>query len=257
MADDFYNDHKFSYLNYWQDREYEHQSELIALDKLLGSHHFQSTIDLGGGYGRLIPYLLTKSDLVTLVEPSSKQRQLARRFLPKNKRISIKSGSDHASGLSDQSADLVILIRVIHHLSDTLPVFTEIRRILTPDGLVVFEFANSLNFKSRLRDYILGLPISKFPVDLRSPQNQNPQTIPFLNHHPETILKTLHLCRLEPLKLLSVSNFRSRFLKKILPLKLLLLLEKLSQSLLSSLYCGPSIFVLARKTAELDNPLTP
>lgn len=255
--DDFYNDQRFSYRDYWQPRAYENSSEIFAINHWLSGKHFSTLVDLGGGYGRLIPQFLTIADHIILIEPSSKQRRLAKSYLPKDTRISILPGSDHASGLPSQSVDLVLLIRVIHHLSNTSALMTELNRILKPEGLVILEFANSLNFKSRIRSWLMGFPISKYPIDLRSPQNQNPQTIPFLNHHPQTILKSLRLCGFEPLELLSVSNFRSPILKKVIPLSLLLFLEKIAQPLFSSLYFGPSIFVLARKEPKLDKQETP
>jgi ubiquinone/menaquinone biosynthesis C-methylase UbiE len=257
MGNAFYNDDQFSYLTYWQSRKYEHESELFALKKLLGKQHFPSSTDLGGGYGRLSVFLSSISDHVNLIEPSSKQRQLAKSYLKSYPNVAILPGSDLQTELPSDSQDLVILVRVIHHLSDTSQVFAEINRILKPEGTAVIEFANSLNFKSKLRSMFMNQIISKSPIDLRSAQNQNQHTILFSNHHPETILKSLHAHNLLPQSQLSVSNFRSPLLKKIIPLPILLFLEKIAQTLLSSLYYGPSIFVLVKKSSKLDNPKTP
>jgi len=147
--------------------------------------------------------------------------------------------------LPASSFDLVSIIRVLHHLPHPQPALQEIHRILRPGGLLLLEFANSFNFKARITSLITGQPISTLPLERRRASNIRRGSIPFVNHHPQAILKALSQTGFVILKTLSVSNFRSPFLKKILPLPLLLVLESVAQSLLSRLYFGPSIFVLA------------
>jgi len=45
-----------------------------------------------------------------------------------------------------------------------------------------------------------------------------------------------------------VSNFRSQFLKKIIPEKILLFMEDKLQKPFGKLFFGPSIFILAKKS---------
>ncbi|MEK7090898.1 MAG: class I SAM-dependent methyltransferase [Patescibacteria group bacterium] len=237
----YYNDPEFSYLNYWQGREYEHAAEDIAIRRLLKKRHFSSGIDIGGGYGRLAPTFLKFIDQLTLVEPSSKQRKLA----PKN--VKTITGTSDSTSLPDSSSDFVSIVRVLHHLPDPQPTLKEIHRLLKPDGLLLLEFANSLNIKSRIVSFFSGQPISSLPLERRRASNIRRGSIPFVNHHPQSVLKALSLCHFVPLKTLSVSNFRSPFLKKILPLQILLILESISQRLFANSYFGPSIFILARR----------
>ncbi|MEK7155222.1 MAG: class I SAM-dependent methyltransferase [Patescibacteria group bacterium] len=234
----YYNDPDFSYTKYWQGREYEHQSEVIALNKLLKGSHFTSGADIGGGYGRLIPTLAQYCQKVVLVEPSLKQRLQA-------KSIKSQAGTSTATNLPDSSLDFASIVRVLHHLPDPLPTLHELHRILKPNGVLVLEFANSLHFLARFKSLITGQAISRLPVERRRPVNIRRRSIPFVNHHPEVIFKLLSTSGFVIKKTLSVSNFRSPFLKKILPLPVLLFLESIFQSLVSSIYFGPSIFVLA------------
>ncbi len=229
MTSNYYNDPEFSYPKYWQGRRYEHAAEVMAICRLLDKHHFIAGLDIGGGYGRLAPTLLKFCDQLTLVEPSSKQRRLA----PKG--IKIVAGTSDSTGLPDSSFDLVSIIRVLHHLPNPQPTFKEIHRLLKPGGFLLIEFANSNNFKARI-------------TGRRRASNIRRGSIPFVNHHPQSILKALSLCGFTPIKTLSVSNFRSPIFKKIIPLPILLILESISQFLISSFYFGPSIFVLAAKT---------
>lgn len=237
----YYNDPEFSYLKYWQGRAYEHAAETLAIHRLLRNHHFTSGVDVGGGYGRLAPTLLKFCDNLTLVEPSSKQRRL----VPRD--IKIVAGTSDSTGLPASSFDLISIIRVLHHLPDPLPTFREIHRVLRPGGTLILEFANSWNFKSRIASFITGHSISTLPQERRRPGNIRRGSIPFVNHHPQSILKYLNQSGFTLIRLLSVSNFRSPFLKKILPLPILLFLESSLQYLVSNIYFGPSIFILAQK----------
>ena len=244
----FYNDPQFSYLKYWQGREYEHQAEVLAIKRLLGKLRFTQIIDIGGGYGRLTSLISQYSKDTTLVEPSQKQRQIAKKQLS-TLNISIVSGKASQTGLSDSSCDLVTMIRLLHHLPDLSPTFAEAARILKPHGYFLFEFANSLNFKARLTNLAAGRSLSTLPLERRRPTNIRRGSIPFVNHHPQAIFKLLTKNGFTTIQTLSVSNFRSSWLKKIIPSPILLVLESIFQYLFSGFYFGPSIFILARKTS--------
>jgi SAM-dependent methyltransferase len=245
-----YDDPAFSYDRYWQGRDYEHQAELLAISRLLYLRHFKTAADIGGGYGRLTAFLAPFAKKIFLIEPSKKQRDLAKTFLRGLNGISINPGTAEHTGLPDASVDLVLLIRVMHHLPNPVPSLNEINRILKPGGILVLEFANSLHFKARINSLFSGQPILPSPLDRRSGASIRHHTIAFVNHHPNTVFKLITQTGFFIDQLLSVSNLRSPSLKKYVPQKLLLSLEKILQPSLSSIYFGPSIFVLAHK---LDN----
>lgn len=249
-----YDDPQFSYPKYWIGRQYEHQSEVTAISTLLKKRQFSKICDLGGGYGRLTPHLYNFSNSVVLVEPSAKQRQMARKRLSAQfPRLEIKSGSSSKTSLPTESVDLVTLVRVLHHIPDPRPTLVEIRRILRPRGLLILEFANSQNFKSLLLGFLAHRPVSTAPIEKRSPANVRRRTIPFVNHHPRSILHQLSDSGLTPVKILSVSNLRNPFFKNSLPPAILNFLEKILQPVLAAFYFGPSIFILAQKQPDVDN----
>src|SRR3989344_6534829 len=111
-----YNDITFFYPDYWQSRQYQHHSELIAIRSLLQYRRFHQAVDIGGGYGRLTTLLTAYSPRITLVEPSLKQRLLAKKYLTSSPRISIVAGSAEKTHLPALSQDLALVIRVFHHL---------------------------------------------------------------------------------------------------------------------------------------------
>jgi ubiquinone/menaquinone biosynthesis C-methylase UbiE len=243
-----YDDPNFFYPCYWQNRQYEHEAEIIALEYLLQNRHFAHLADIGGGYGRLIPTLDQYADHLTLVEPSAKQRQTATTHLAYIRQLKILSGTAQKTKLPTSSQDAVVLVRVMHHLPDPTPTLAEAYRILKPGGFLILEFANSHHFKARLKSLLTGKPLPTTPLERRSKRNIQMHTIDFVNHHPQTILNTLTNQRFNILSILSVSNLRSSFLKKLIPLPLLLILESSIQRLASYIYFGPSIFILAQKS---------
>lgn len=244
---DYYDDKEFSYDRYWQNRQYEHASEVMAIHRMLGDKKFAETADIGGGFGRLTKIVAEFSERVTLVEPSEKMRAMAKAFLQGLPNVKIVAGSAHATSLTNGSQNLVLSVRVLHHLTDLSPVFAEFSRITKPNGLLLVEYANALNIKARIRSLVSGKPILRTPVDLRSTANVIRHSIPFVNHHPEVVGKLLLQNHFTIKKVYSVSNLRMPWLKKILPIKLALALEYLLQKPLSWLYFGPSIFLLCER----------
>ncbi|TSC83614.1 MAG: Methyltransferase type 11 [Parcubacteria group bacterium Gr01-1014_13] len=243
-----YDDPAFSYTQYWQGREYEYRSEVVALEKLLDGTRFGRAADIGGGFGRLTPLLVAHAKQTFLVEPSQKMRKMTRG------KYKVMAGSAGRTRLPDDYLDCAMLIRVLHHLPNLEPVFAELARIVKPGGVVILEFANSLNVKSRIRSWVVGQPILPTSVDLRSQASIRKKYIHFVNHYPQTVLKGLAEKGFTVDRILSVSNFRMPMLKKVVPLNWLLFLEKMTQSWLGKLYFGPSLFVRARRFDKSTNP---
>lgn len=237
-----YDDPNFSYPAFWEGRRYEHEAELIALRTLLRGGHFNCAVDIGGGYGRLATFLSPYADSIVLVEPSALHRELAKRNVPANVRICAGLASN--TGLPDSQYDLVTMVRVMHHIPDPKESIAEIYRILRPGGQMILEFANSTHIKAKFRRIIRlqKIPLEPVPVvSSRSP------SVPFVNHHPATVYSGLSSQGFALEKILSVSNLRSKTVKKFIPNSILIKIEGISQGVLCIVHFGPSIFVLARK----------
>jgi ubiquinone/menaquinone biosynthesis C-methylase UbiE len=244
---DQYNDPKHNYLHYWEGREYEHAAEEIAIARLLKNRHFERAVDVGGGYGRLSVFLRNFADEVTLAEPSQQQLEIAKEFLVNKPLVKTKLAQAEALPFSDNSVDLVLVVRVLHHLPDPTPAFEEIHRILKKDGLFLLEFANNTHIKNRIKYATKFRKIPLEPVDIRSAENKRDDEIPFVNHHPKLIKRQLAQAGFKLEATLSASNFRSRTFKKLFGPKALLKLEKFTQRPLSSAYFGPSTVFLLKK----------
>lgn len=248
----YYDDPKFDYQEYWQGREYENQSEILALNKLLHKlPHKRNLLDIGGGFGRLTPIYAPIFRKCLLVDPSQKLLSEADELCKKYKNFTVKKAFIEKLPFKDHFFDAVISVRTFHHLQDPNQAIKEISRITRPGGFFVIEFANKNRFINILRSVIRGnfnFLIEIKPVDISLKRN----SAPFLSYHPSQIKTLLLTNGFNIEKVLSVGNFRSNFLKKIIPLKVLLFLDSLifflniRFSLLN--YFGPSIFILAQKS---------
>lgn len=244
---DQYNDPSHNYLHYWDGREYEDAAERIALTRLLSDRKFSHAVDIGGGYGRLCLFLQRYAARVTLAEPSQQQLDIAADYLKDHPEIERRLMQADDLQFPDGSVDLFTMIRVMHHLPDPAAEFAELARCLSDDGILILEMANYAHGLNRLKHLLRGRKLPVEPVDIRSAQNRRDDEIAFVNHNPRTVIKQLAHAGLKVEKSLSVSNLRSRQLKKLLPRPLLLAAERVLQPTLARVYFGPSVFLLVRK----------
>lgn len=244
---DQYNDPSHNYLHYWNGRDYEHASEEIAIKRLIEGKKFKNAVDVGGGYGRLCLLLEKYADKVTLAEPSQQQLDIAKEFLKDHPEVNRKLLQADDLKFKDGSIDLMTVIRVMHHLPDPAPEFKEFHRVLSDDGYLILEVANYAHGRNRLKHALKGKKLPTEPVDIRSAKNKKEDEIAFVNHNPKTVIKQLAHAGLKVEKTLSVSNLRSPGLKKVVPRKLMLSVEKALQPTLSNAYFGPSVFFLVKK----------
>jgi len=227
---------------------------LRKLFQLIPQKKKKNILDIGAGFGRHTPLYAPFFKKAILLEPSSKLLQEAQKSLKNFSHLAFKRGTAQKLPYPKQSIDTILIIRVAHHFNNPSPTLQEISRVLTPNGTLILEFANKIHFKAKIKALISGdLKFLKdlSPVDQRSRKNIKEGSILFLNHHPKAIEKNLRENNLKIIKKLSVSNFRSPILKKVLPLNWLLFLEKITQPLLAPLNFGPSIFILAISTPSL------
>lgn len=244
---DQYNDPNHNYLRYWDGRDYEHAAEEIAIRRLVGSKKFENAVDVGGGYGRLCLLLEQFSDKVTLAEPSQQQLDIAKDFLKDHPKIDQKLLQAGDLKFKDGSIDLMTVIRVMHHLPDPAPEFNEFHRVLSDDGYLILEVANYSHGRNRIKHLLKGRKLPTEPVDIRSEENKRDEEIPFVNHNPKTVIKQLAHAGLKVERTLSVSNLRSPALKRFVPRRFMLTIEKIAQPMLANSYFGPSVFFLVKK----------
>jgi SAM-dependent methyltransferase len=243
----YYDDQKLNYLRYWTGRTYEHAAEVMAIRRLLHGQSFEHAVDIGGGYGRISVVLRDFARQVTLVDSSQQQLDLAQAFLRGQPGISPCLMDAADLQIEDSSADLVTMIRVLHHLPEPGTELRELHRILRPGGVALIEVANIAHALNRVRYLVRRKPIPLVPVEVRTDRARQRDGIPFVNHHPATLVGQLYATGLRLERMLSVSNLRHRALTKSVPKPALLAVERVLQERFASVYFGPSIFLLLRK----------
>jgi len=213
---DVRSDPSFGRAEFRESRGYEHESEVMALrrllDRLLTGSRFRTAVDVGGGYGRLSAVLAEYADQVTLVDPSSQQLGLAKRAYPDGLPFRRRRADAAHLVFADGSIYLVTLVRVLRQLPHPEPELAEASRVLRPGGYAIIEVTKS-------------------------------------RHDPQDIARQLAGVGLHPCEVLSVSNLRHPLAKAVLPQAAMLAVERAAQRPLGPLYFGPSVFFLMRKTA--------
>lgn len=246
---------KYDYVKYWVGREYENKAEVIAIKSFLSKIKKIHTIfEIGAGFGRLAPSYMFRAKKVILSDPSSKTLKLARKTFSRTKNIKFihTSVENIPSKVRAGSVDVVVMVRVLHHIKDVDSAFKIINRVLSKGGYLVLEFANKRHFKASFENLLkgnFGFFSNENPTDIRSAKSLRQGALPFMNYDPNRIRQMLSNEGFQIIDQRSVSNIRSPFLKSIFSTDVLVSLDALLQKPLSYIDFGPSIFVLARKRA--------
>ncbi len=249
----YYDDPRYSYEDYWKGRAYESGVDKTVLGQLLDlieDKEKKKVVEVGAGFGRLTEVYIDKFLKVILVEPSKKLLDLAYKKIKREGKVELREGSLEKIPCKTRSVDVVLVVRVLHHVEDLDLVFVEINRVLKKNGYLILEYANKLHLLSRIRAFFkrdFTYAKDEEPTDKRSFKNVIEGSIPFNNYHPKSINKKLKKAGFEVEKEVSASYFRRGYIKKMFPSPLLSTGEKVLQAFLSGLWLGPSNFVLVQK----------
>ncbi len=224
-----------------QGRDYEDAAERIAIRRLLPPTG-DLLLDLGAGYGRLAD-LYGGYRRVVLFDYSRSQLTHARSRLG-DARFVYVAGDFYRLPFPPGLFDSVVQVRVIHHAVDAPAVFHQVRRVLRPVGLYLLEYANKQNLKAILRHLLRRQTWSPF--------DHEPVEFVELNYnfHPAWIRKQLASGGFCPGRTLTVSHFRIEMLKRRVPIRWLVTLDRWAQHTGGWWQFTPSVFVRSRATAD-------
>ncbi len=233
-------------------REYEDAVERVALRYLLPPTGHR-LIEIGGGYGRLIP-LYSGYDEVVLFDYALSQLRQGQELWgdtgPGGRpRYIYVAGDFYKFPFAPGLFDAVTMVRAIHHAADAPAVLRGVGRILAPGGSFVLEFANKRHLKAILRYLVRRQEWSPF--------DREPVEFVELNFdfHPTWMQEQLVEAGLRVRKLRTVSHFRLDQLKRAVPTGLLVALDRLLQPTGALWQLTPSVFV--RSEAQADKPAAP
>ena len=229
---------------FWEDadREYEDQADRMAIRKLLPKR-MEKFADIGGGYGRLANEYLKRAHKVYIFDYS--KSELAQAKETYGDKIETKAGDIYDLPFKDDELDGLMMVRVTHHLKKMDKATSELYRVLKPGGVAVIEVANKRTLPKIAR-YITGN--SKVnPFDKKVANYKEIDKDGFFNYHPKYVEDIFAKTGFTVEKVLSVSNFRSKTLKKVFKTDNLVKMEDSAQQFLAPIRFAPSIYYKLRK----------
>jgi len=219
-------------------REYEDRVEAIALRRLL-PRPGHLMLEVGAGTGRNTARYGGYERIVLLDYSISQLQQAQARLGRSDMYVYVAADAYHlpfVEGLFDAAT----MIRVLHHMADAPRALAQIRDVLRPKGIFLLEFANKRNTKSILR-YWLGRqawnPFTLEPVEFA--------TLNF-DFHPTAVRGWLRQLGFEIQRTLTVSHFRAGFLKRAVPVVVLVFLDSVLQWTGELWQLTPSVFTRAQ-----------
>ena len=230
---------------FWEkvDREYEDQADRMAIRKLLPKR-MEKFADIGGGYGRLANEYLKRAHKVYLFDYSKSELEQAKEIY--GDKIETRAGDIYKLPFKDEELDGLMMVRVTHHLKHLDKAMAELYRVLKPGGVAVIEVANKRTLPKMAR-FVTGR--SKVnPFDRKVANYKEISADGFYNYHPKYVEDIFEKVGFEREKVLSVSNFRSKSLKKIFKTNKLVKMEDKAQQVLAPIRFAPSIYYKLRKS---------
>ena len=138
------------YKEFWAGRQKASLDELEqALVRELLPESGRRIIDIGCGFGRLADCYLDRFEQVVMLDGSITLLQQARDTL-KDRAVYIAADANHLP-LATSGFDCAVMIRVLHHLSDTQWTLSELNRILGDGGVFLFNYSNKLSARQLFR----------------------------------------------------------------------------------------------------------
>jgi ubiquinone/menaquinone biosynthesis C-methylase UbiE len=218
-------------------REYEDRVEAIALRRLL-PRRGRLMLELGAGAGRNTPRYFGFERIV-LLDYSRTQLEQAQARLGRSEKYIYVAADVYRLPFVDGSFDAATMIRTLHHMADAPKALGQVRNALRPGAAFILEFANKLNLKSILRYWLRRQAWSPFTLE--------PVEFVRLNFdfHPKAVFNWLRDLDFTIERKLTVSHFRIGFLKRIVPLSVLVFFDSIFQWTGALFQLTPSVFVKA------------
>lgn len=259
-------DPTYAYSDFWQGRKYEHESEMYLLKKifteLFKNKNPNTIIDLGGGHARLAPIYKNIFKKCILGDYSLNELQTGKNNLAKMnaKNFQLIALNAYKIPFQNNYFDAIVSVRLAHHIKDLKLLFTEIHRLLKPNGYLIIEIANKNHLKNIIKKIVKGKFKKLFnpePIQVKHDQSSSQgirtnQISIMYNYSSNYVLNKAMDCKLIPVSIYPCSWLRNTLLKKLFSTKLLLRLEKLLQKL-TWLKITPSLFYVFKKANSTYN----
>lgn len=230
--------------SFWEEgnRAYEDAVEGVALRRLLPKSG-KRLLELGAGAGRNTPRY-QGFEQVVLLDYSRTQLEQARQRLGASLRYRYVAADIYRLPFAAGVFDAATMIRTLHHMADARKALDQVRGTLAGGATFILEFANKHNLKSILRYWLRRQtwnPFSPEPVEFAALN---------FDFHPATVRTWLQLSGFAVERQLTVSHFRIGWMKRFLPLRMLVAMDSLAQLTGDAWQLSPSVFVRARAVGQ-------
>ena len=128
----------YDYLNEWKNRDILDNAERVLIRKLAGKPKI--TLEMGGGFGRITSILESLSEETYMVDYSSRNIAEASKRLSKTK---ITRCNFFNLPFDDGMFDLIVMVRVMHHIEDPQRLYREVERVAMNGARFVVSVPNS------------------------------------------------------------------------------------------------------------------
>ena len=244
-----YSDYDYK-TDFWEnaDRKYEHDLESNTLHRIFKQYCSEqnSIIDAGCGFGRLFSTYQSYFSTFTLIDYAKELLEQAKNHINDDKRVTFKQQSLYSISV-DAPADVLISIRTLHHLNDLSTLFQQFNQSINKNGILILDIPNKIHLKNRI----------KFLFKREQLFNDEPLKLSenFYNYNPAVVLKELTDAGFLIQKRIPIGLFRIPVIKKIIPSKVLIFIEKWGSMIISNSYLAPNLYVVAKKTVDnvVDN----
>lgn len=221
-----------------QGREYEDLAERIAIQGLLPARGGR-LLEIGAGFGRLAD-LYQGYDQVVLLDYAVSGLREAQERLSGSDRYLFVAADLYNLPLAPGTCDVVVTVRVLHHVADIPAALQEIARVLRAGGLYLLEYANKRHLKAVARYFLRLQRWSPFALE--------PYEFAHLNFdfHPRWMAQQLQRAGFKVEAGRAVSHFRHPLFKRLVPPRFLAALDGLIQVPSAAWKLSPSVFLRAR-----------
>lgn len=221
---------------FWRaaNRAYEDAAERLALTRLLPPRG-RRLIELGASFGRLAECYAGYDEVILLDYARTGLEQAMQRWGSDPRFHFVLADIYHLPFVAG-AFDAAVMVRVMHHIADVPAALRQIRRVLAEGGVFVLEFANKRHLKAMLR-YALHRQAWS-PYDLEPYEFE---TLHF-DFHPRWMAAQLRAQDLHIESARAVSYLRLGVLKQRMPLRWLMMLERVLQRTAALGVYSPSVF---------------
>lgn len=215
-------------------RAYEDQTEAVALRRLLPTSG-KLMLEIGAGAGRNT-HRYRGYERIILSDYSFSQMQLAQKRLGRGERYMYVAADVYRLPFVDELFDGATMIRVLHHIVEPPLALNQIRRVMQTGGTFILEFASKYHLKSFMRFAVRGQEWNPYTLETIESTHLN------FNFHPKTVRRWLQEANFGLQRQLTVSHFRMKILKRLVPTKLLVAMDSIAQLSGDWWQLTPSVF---------------